>query len=806
MNIYKRTTPKWFIIRFLIFKIIILALSFGQSDYLNNFDPDSLRFKVLETKRCDQPPIIDGNLNDPVWEFSEPVNEFFQIAPKELSTPSEYTSARVSYDDDALYVFIDSSDSQPEKIKKILVRRDSWMDGFSNNSDWVGITIDSKNDDYNGYFFAVNASGTRMDVALSGQWDYDPTWNPVWDVQIAFNDSGWTAEFMLPFAVFQFENKTNMEWGISFERSIHRLQENVDWPGRSKSVRGLILPLGVLRGLNNIPTSNQLEIIPYALAGYSNKIHTDIGLDMRYGLTSNSVMKLTFNPDFGQVEADPSVLNLTAFETFYEEKRPFFSEGSEFFSHRISLFNSRRIGKRPNYNIPDDGQLENMPDYTTILGASKIMGSTASGINYGLIGAVTAQEKATHIDSLGSSREIVIEPRTNYSIGRVEIPVINNISRFGIMATDISRKDNLGATIIGTDWMVGFFDNRLFTNGQAIHSNTNNIAGNAFRFNFGYLDPIWWSARFWYGTYDNKFDINDLGYLRRNGISYIGTRVELRKQEPWGNFINNNVEFKYSQDWSGDGLVLEREVEIEQENLLSNYWKAGFFSKVFLPAYNDEDIFRDENAWAYRTELWGYAGPSFSTDRRKKVVFGANIGTGYGKNRGRGYRISLSSKIKPIEPLNIEIDVMQDKSPNYMQWVDILKAIDDTIRVYANSVLLTRDITLRLDWTFSPDISLQCFVQPFFADMDYKNFFRLRAPKTMDLQEYDDYLQDHEDPDFKLYNTVGTFVFRWEYRSGSTIFLVYNLNQSKSYSPAEKSWTNENENALYFKLNYWFKN
>jgi hypothetical protein len=137
--------------------------------------------------------------------------------------------------------------------------------------------------------------------------------------------------------------------------------------------------------------------------------------------------------------------------------------------------------------------------------------------------------------------------------------------------------------------------------------------------------------------------------------------------------------------------------------------------------------------------------------------------------------------------------------------VDILEAIDDTVRVYANSVLLTRDITLRLDWTFSPDISLQCFVQPFFADMDYKNFFRLRAPKTMDLQEYD-YLQDLEDPDFKLYNTVGTFVFRWEYRSGSTIFLVYNLNQSKSYSPAEKSWTNENENALYFKLNYWFKN
>ena len=140
-----------------------------------------------------------------------------------------------------------------------------------------------------------------------------------------------------------------------------------------------------------------------------------------------------------------------------------------------------------------------------------------------------------------------------------------------------------------------------------------------------------------------------------------------------------------------------------------------------------------------------------------------------------------------------------------MQWVDILENIDDTVRVYANSVLLTRDITLRLDWTFSPQMSLQCFVQPFYANMDYERFYRLLAPKTMDLQEYD-YLQEHEDPDFKLYNTVGTFVFRWEYRSGSTLFLVYNLNQSRYYSPSENEWSYENENALYFKINYWFKN
>jgi len=797
------------LIIWLLFNKIILGSGLSQSNYLTNFHPDSLRLKVIETIRCSDPPIIDGLLNDVAWEFCIPTTEYFQIEPKELAAPSEYNSARVTYDDDKLYIFLEAYDSQPKKIKKKLVRRDSWMDGFSNNSDWLGITIDSKNDDYNGYFVAVNASGAKMDVALAGNNEYDPTWDAVWDVAINFKDNGWAAEFALPFAIFQFEHKDNMEWGISFERFIHRLQETVEWPGKSKSTRGIIRPLGVLKGLENIPDPKQLELMPYSLLGYSKIFKSNFGLDLRYGLTSNAIMKITVNPDFGQVEADPSVLNLTAFETFYEEKRPFFSEGSEFFSQRLSLFNSRRIGRKPIYNMPDEGEIKNISDYTTIIGATKIMGSTASGINYGLIGAVTAEETGLQNDDFDSTT-IIIEPRTNYSIGRFEFPVINNISRVGIMATDVSRKNNPGASVIGTDWSLGFLDNRLFTNGQIVRSNANNALGKAFRFNLGYQDPVWWSTRFWFGIYDNKFDINDLGYIRRNDLSWAGIRFEFRQQEPWGRFISNNLEFKYSQDWNGEGLSLEREVEIEQDNLFANYWRVGFFSKVFLPAYNDEDIFRDENAWIYKTELWGYAGPSLSTDRRKKIVFGANIGTGYGKNRGRGYNYSLWSKIKPIEPLNIEIDAMQDKSPNYMQWVDILvdslEIEHDTVRVYANSILITRDITLRLDWTFSPELTFQCFIQPFYAEMNYKNFYRLTEPKTMNLENYNyqDY-ENYENPDFKLSNTVGTFVFRWEYRSGSLLYFVYNLNQRREYLPYANKWVTEKENAIYFKINYWLK-
>ena len=788
--------------------MIILALSFGQSNYLMDFNPDSLRFKTARAVRCSEAPVIDGLLDDPVWQSALPIDEFFQIDPLELAPPAESTIARILYDDESLYISFRSYDSQPDRIKRALVRRDNWMEGFNSNSDWVGFSIDSRNDDYNGYFFAVNASGVKIDVSISGHENYDQSWDAVWDVAVAFDEDGWTAEFDLPFAMFQFDNIPDLVWGIEFLRGLHRVQETLMWPGRTKSVRGTVFPLGVLLGLENIPDPKQLEIIPYTLLGRSAETRLDLGLDVRYGLTSNSIMKMTFNPDFGQVEADPSVLNLTAFETFYDEKRPFFSEGAEFFDQSLSLFHSRRIGRAPSYNLPEEGELKDVPDYTTILGATKVMGNTGSGINYGLISAITAEESAILvIDSVDQSdRRIVIEPRTNFTIGRIELPLINDVSRVGLMVTNVSRKNDFGATVTGIDWNLGLYDNRLYTNGQIVRSDAKNITGNAIRFRLGYVDPSWWSAQLSYGYFDDKFDVNDLGYLKRNNTNWAGGKVDFRKQEPWGNFINNDLEFKYKQEWRGDGLVLERELEIEQSNLFNNYWTAGFFSKVFLPAYNDEDIFRNEEAWAYKTELWGYAGPTFSTDRRKKLVLNAVIGSGYGKNRGWGYHASLGAEIKPIEPLNIEIKAIQDRGPTYMQWVDVVENLNDTARVYANSLLLTQDVTLRMNWTFSPDLSLQCFVQPFYADMKYEKYYRLEAPKTMNLAPYTTYLNDYDNPDFKLQNTVGTFVLRWEYRSGSTLFIVYNLNNNKYYSPVDKAWTSEEANALYFKLNYWFKN
>ena len=786
--------------------VIILSVSgiVANNSYLENFNPDSLRYKISYATRCIDSPSIDGRLDDESWNMAIPVSEFFQLEPIEFGQPSEKTVVRVLYDDQALYISFENFDSEPDKIRKPLTRRDAYMDGFASSADFIGFAIDSKNDDYNGKWFGVNAAGVKIDVNVSGNEEYDRSWDAVWDAAVEVNDRGYTVEVKVPFSVFQFENKIDQVWSISFNRHIHKNQEEVIWPGHRKSHVGTVSSFGVLLGLKDIPEPKKIELIPYALSSLKeNENVYNVGTDFRYGLSSNAVLNATVNPDFGQVEADPSVLNLSAYETFYEEKRPFFSEGANFFQHRLQLFHSRRIGNAPGYFSPDSGDLEDVPGNTTILGAFKLLGTTKSGFNYGLINATTNEELGTIINSDGQKEDFVVEPRTNYAVGRVEKSFINKFSRFGIMGTDVRRENAESASVVGLDWKIGLINNRLFSNGQIVRSNTDQ-AGNAFIFNVGYTDPVWWSTRIWYGTYDNKFEINDLGYLRRNDLTWTGVMLEARRREPWGYFLGSSIEFKYKKEWRGDGLILEDALELETWTLLKNYWRFGFESKIMQPAYNDEDIYRDDRAWAYSTEKFMWNDIWIKSDRRKKLILGFVGGIGNAKLRGKGYFTQLQIDYKPIEPLSISIEASQDLSPTYMQYVDIIDLDNSINRVYAQSEQLTKRVEFRIDWTFSPELSLQGYYQPYYANMKYLKYFELISPETMNLQPFD-YLSLYENPDFKWKNRVGTFVLRWEYNPGSTLFLVYNMNEYDYYSASDDSWSSGSSNAIVFKLNYWLK-
>ena len=402
-----------------------------------------------------------------------------------------------------------------------------------------------------------------------------------------------------------------------------------------------------------------------------------------------------------------------------------------------------------------------------------------------------------------NKNRFVVEPQTSYSVGKLEKSILNKFSRVGLMYTDVTRKNSTGANVLGLDWKIGLLNNRLFSNGQIVRSNANE-SGDAFRFNIGYKNATWWESRFWLGSYDDKFDINDLGYLRRNDMTWSGMMFKIRRLEPIGYLLGSSFEIKLNKKWGIDDILIEDELSIETWTLLKNYWRFGLNSFIKQPAYNDEDIFRDDNAWVYETEKFWYNGFWIKSDRRKKLILSIDAGMGNAKLRGKGYYSQFEIDYKPIDPLNLSLEFKRDISPNYMQYVDIIEDGSEIVRVYAKSKQTTDQIQLRLDWTFSPDLTFQGYFQPFYADIKYDNFSNLLAPETMNLGSYD-YLSNYDNPNFKIENNVGTFVLRWEYRPGSTIFVVYNINENRYFSASDNEWSKESNNAFVIKLNYWSK-
>ena len=455
--------------------------------------------------------------------------------------------------------------------------------------------------------------------------------------------------------------------------------------------------------------------------------------------------------------------------------------------------------------VPEDAVIIDSPDATTILGAGKILGETAAGTKYGIIEAVTDEEFGVWEYESGDTviqEKGIIEPRTNYFIGRVEQPVFNNLSTVGVMMTDLRRVEAGYANVMGLDWRLKFLDNALTLKGQIVHSTKDGMSGNGARFNIGYLDPKWWDLNFVTGFTDDQYEINDLGFNERNDKWYYGSYGGLRKQDPWGRFLGNILEYRYFiSGRGGDGLTLSKSLSIEQRNELKNYWSFGAELNMQFAAYNDEDIFRDERAWVYQSETEGYGILWFQTDKRKKLILRPYLGYGQGEYRPWGYRAGLNLRFRPLNNINLMIEGFQDLGTKSMEWVGIEEDSIGTNIIYAESAALMNDIQIRFNWTFTPDLTFEAFLQPFTVDMDYKTFYKLMAEKTRDLELYD----YSGDPDFKIKNIVGTFVVRWEYRPGSTLFLVYNLHTDNYYSASDKEWYKDTANSLFIKFNYWLQ-
>ena len=794
--------------------ICSLSLVMGNSSTRKDVVKNSslLRFKEAIATRTDIAPVIDGVVDDPAWADALSFNDFLQDEPYNLEEPSLQTDVRVLYDDDFLYISFYNYDPEPENIRAPLARRDDYMSGFGNNADWIGVGIDSRNDDKNGYWFALNAAAVQMDIAISpsdGHRGFDGTWNAVWDGKVFRQEDGWSAEIRIPFNVLQYSRDEVQEWGVSFNRGIHRLQERTEWPGKAKGARGNVPHFGVLTGIKNIPQPKKMELRPYVLGGQiiteSSDIVKNVGLDIRYGVSSSTSMNFAFNPDFGQVETDPSILNLSAFETRLDERRPFFVEGANFFKNRINLFHSRRIGQSPGFYSPAEGSIVHRPDATTILGATKILGETSSGMKYGIIEVLTDEEYGTwEFEKNGKTEreQFLLEPYTNYFIGRVEQPVINDISTVGFMATNLHRQGAETSNAYNMDWRLKLMENKLFFQGQMTHSNNmEGDLGYAGRFSLSYRDPVWWEVSTWGGATDKNFDVNALGFMRRNNNWDFGFRSQIRRDIPKGIFLNQSMSLRIGLRGSGNDLITGRDIDIEQNNIFMNYWSIKWSTKFNPQVYEDDDLFRDSRAMVILHEAWESYELELSTDRRKRMIFRPSVDFTHGEIRGWGREYKLSTTVRPTDYINMTLSVSNEYKPSFMQWVGIVEDSVGTANIiYAESEQWKNIVNLRLNWAFSPTMTLECFYQPFKVDMDYVTYNRLTTEKTFDVEPF----AFKGNKDFRINNQVGTFVFRWEYLPGSLLYLVYNLNYNRHYSSADEQWFNSQSNSMFLKVNYFF--
>ena len=779
-------------------------------------DYTKLKFKVATAVRTEKPPVIDGEINEEIWSKALLVDEFLQNEPYNLELPTIETEVRVLYDDKYLYLAYNNIDPNPDNIMARRSRRDDWMAGFESNSDWVGFGIDSRNDDKTGYWFAVNAAEVQVDVAISGDGygGFDGTWNAVWDSEVYFHDQGWSVEIRVPFNVFQYDKERVQEWGVTFQRGHFEKQEEVNWPGRAKGVRGIVPHFGILKGIENIPQPKNIEVVPYFLAGRTktneNKNIENIGLDTRYNLNSNTTLNMTFNPDFGQVQADPSVLNLSAFETRLNERRPFFVQGANFFKSRLNLFNSRRIGRRPGHYKPDSGSIIDRPNETTIIGAAKILGETSSGLRYGIINAITDQEYGTIEEDVSGKIErnkFLIEPYTNYFVGRIEKPVINELSTIGLLATDLRRKNETSqATVLNADWSLKLMENKLSFTGQFANSITSDQTGNAGRFLLSYRDPVWWDISWWSGYKNKHFDVSDMGYQEKNNNWYSGLRGSIRRDFPKGIFLNQQLELKLDtggrgKDDRGEALLTRKKIELEQDNDFINYWGMGWSISAAGETFEDDDVYRDSRAVIIKDEAWQSINFWFRTDRRKKVMFRPKLNFDRGSLRGTGRRYGLDIILQPTDYINFSMEYSTEHKPGSMQWVGIVEDEKGPNIIYSNVLRKQTNMEFRLNVAFSSKMTLEAYYQPFKVHMDYEDYSRLVREKSFDLEPYN----YDKDKDFKIDNNVGTFVFRWEYLPGSLIYAVYNLNDNNYYSYQDGAWSPSKSNSLFIKIDRFFQ-
>ncbi len=866
--------------------VLLLSISYGTTST-----------KTIEVKKINGEKIyLDGKVDESAWIFTDNSSDFTQRDPIEGEPATESTSFSILYDNENLYIAIKALTNDNSTIKGILSRRDE-----NPPSDWVFVSIDSYNDNRTAFEFGLNPVGVKRDLRRFDDTNRDVNWDANWEGKTSINKDGWYAEFKIPFRELRFDSEDSKVWGIQIYRYIAEKNEEDYWAFWPKNESGYVQHYGDLTGLSDISKQRRVYLMPYVTGSYTkadfltNPVHPNsfnygnsIGLDAKIGITNNLTFDLTLNPDFGQVEADPAELNLSAFESYFREKRPFFVEGGNIFNFSLgigdgdqssnSLFYTRRIGRAPHHYASDDDGYETNPAATRILSAGKISGKISSGWSIGVLDAITAKETGSvkFEDGIPTIKETV-EPLTNYFVSRVQKDLREGKTTIGGIFTAVNRNiedehlDFLHAKayIGGIDFDHYLFDNKYEIEGAfaltdvygsqealletqtssrhyfqrpgtdhlKIDSTATNLRGFAHKFAFSKIRGEHWRWAFGEWAFSPGFEANDLGFHRQTDSQIQFLWAQYRQDDPGKYIRRHSTNYNI---WNGSTFgneTIGQGGNVNGNLTFMNYWAIGGGIGFNLPGYHTTATWGGPAVKTdSRINLWSF----IASDKRKPInieLFGFR-----GENGSGSHWFGFEPNInwRPTENFSLRANLgFNQMHDSWAFWSDY-EALEDLQTEQFDYLMVEMDqktvsATIRLDLTLTPNLSIQYYGSPFITAGKYKNFKKLIDP---DGDEFSDRFLDYEqsaqnyneeneiweidydhdgvtnyeisnlDFNYKQFNS--NLVIRWEYKTGSTLYLVWSQGISDSiengtfnYSKDLKNlFKSDIENVVLLKFSY----
>tara|TARA_R110002020_G_scaffold1998_2_gene9155 strand:+ start:17046 stop:19697 length:2652 start_codon:yes stop_codon:yes gene_type:complete len=777
--------------RHLLFCFIILSVGFVEAQ--DTIQP--ILKKIYTTKPLENVamPVLDGLLDDSAWDVVEWAGDYIENNPDENTPPSFQTKFKIVYDSDFLYIGVRCYDKQPDSI----VRRLSRRDGFE--GDWVEFNIDSYHDKRTAFSFTITAAGVKGDEFISDNGNnWDTSWNPIWYAKTNQDGEGWTAELKIPFSQLKFGKSVEQIWGLQSTRLFFRREERSLWQRKPVDTPGWVSEFGELHGLMNLIPQKQLEIQPYSVAslrtfepeggnpfqdGNDSKLST--GLDAKIGITNDLTLDLTINPDFGQVEADPSAIALDGFQIFFDEQRPFFVENKNIFDYGVSrseagntfasdnLFYSRRIGRDPQ-GFPDilEGEYVEQPENTPILGAAKFSGKTKNGWSIGILESVTAKRSAT-IDNQGNRRREEVEPLTNYFVGRVQKDFNDRKTYIGAILTATNRdKLSPGLDFLhtaaysggmdfkhqwsGRDWYFGgnllwshvkgssnailntqrsitHLFQRVDADYLEIDPDRNSLSGTGGNFQLGKIGNGHWRFESGATWRSPEFELNDIGFLRQADDIRHYTWIGYQTLKADKNFRRVGINYNHWSVWDFGGNHNNLLFNTNSWQNWTNYWSSNL-------GLNYEPIKYSNFALRGGPRLRLSPGLRFwngiGTDSRKKIRFSLyHEGSRAMDNSYRSYTLQMGITYQPINQLGISVTPEYGTYNDKLQFLDNVEVEGETVYLNGNISQKTFSTSLRLNYTINPNLTVQYWGQPFISIGRYDSFKKVIDPLARDFND-----------------------------------------------------------------------